>query len=87
VALECGFRGYADDVPKPMVQIGTRPIILALDEVTTRIFGHKDFISLPSAIVAMRLRIIFLHYDESVFPTILSGPKAARKSTFPQSGY
>lgn len=37
------LRGYADDVPKPMVQIGTRPILWHLMKYYAH-FGHKDFI-------------------------------------------
>ena len=49
VVLFCGgagmrLRGYADDVPKPMVQIGTRPILWHLMKYYAH-FGHKDFIS------------------------------------------
>ncbi len=48
VVLFCGgagmrLRGYADDVPKPMVQIGTRPILWHLMKYYAH-FGHKDFI-------------------------------------------
>src|ERR1700744_2666761 len=48
VVLFCGgsgmrLRGYADDVPKPMVQIGTRPILWHLMKYYAH-FGHKEFI-------------------------------------------
>ena len=48
VVLFCGgagmrLRGYADDVPKPMVTIGTRPILWHLMKYYAH-FGHKDFI-------------------------------------------
>ena len=48
VVLFCGgagmrLRGYVDDVPKPMVQIGTRPILWHLMKYYAH-FGHKDFI-------------------------------------------
>ena len=37
------LRGYADDVPKPMVTIGTRPILWHLMKYYAH-FGHKDFV-------------------------------------------
>ena len=48
VVLFCGgagmrLRGYVDDVPKPMVQIGSRPILWHLMKYYAH-FGHKDFI-------------------------------------------
>src|SRR5256885_1126527 len=48
VVLFCGgtgmrLRGYVDDVPKPMVQIGTRPILWHLMKYYAH-FGHTDFI-------------------------------------------
>src|SRR5213596_2805100 len=48
VVLFCGgagmrLRGYVDDVPKPMVQIGTRPILWHIMKTYAH-FGHKDFI-------------------------------------------
>src|SRR5271167_3290534 len=54
VVLFCGgagmrLRGYADDVPKPMVKIGSRPILWHLMKYYAH-FGHKDFV---------------LHYDEA----------------------
>jgi glucose-1-phosphate cytidylyltransferase len=69
VALFCGgagmrLRGYADDVPKPMVQIGTRPILWHLMKYYAH-FGHKDFI----LCLGHRGNVIkdyFLHYDEAV---------------------
>src|ERR1700690_1257028 len=48
VVLFCGgagmrLRGYADDVPKPMVTIGYRPILWHLMKYYAH-FGHKDFV-------------------------------------------
>jgi glucose-1-phosphate cytidylyltransferase len=48
VVLFCGgagmrLRGVADDLPKPMVPIGTRPILWHLMKYYAY-FGHKDFI-------------------------------------------
>jgi glucose-1-phosphate cytidylyltransferase len=69
VVLFCGgsgmrLRGYAEDVPKPMVQIGTRPILWHLMKYYAH-FGHKDFI-LCLGYKANVIKDYFLHYDESV---------------------
>lgn len=69
VVLFCGgagmrLRGYADDVPKPMVQIGTRPIMWHLMKYYAH-FGHKDFI-LCLGYKGNCIKDYFLHYDESV---------------------
>jgi glucose-1-phosphate cytidylyltransferase len=69
VVLFCGgagmrLRGYADDVPKPMVPIGTRPILWHLMKYYAH-FGHKDFI-LCLGYKGNSVKDYFLHYDESV---------------------
>lgn len=69
VVLFCGgsglrLRGYADDVPKPMVQLGTRPILWHLMKYYAH-FGHKDFI-LCLGYMSNCIKDYFLHYDESV---------------------
>jgi glucose-1-phosphate cytidylyltransferase len=69
VVLFCGgagmrLRGYADDVPKPMVQIGTRPILWHLMKYYAH-FGHKDFI-LCLGHKGSVIKDYFLNYDESV---------------------
>jgi len=69
VVLFCGgagmrLRGYADDVPKPMVQIGNRPIIWHLMKYYAH-FGHTDFI-LCLGYRGNSIKDYFLHYDESV---------------------
>jgi len=69
VVLFCGgagmrLRGYADDVPKPMVQIGTRPILWHLMKYYAH-FGHKDFV-LCLGYKGNCIKDYFLHYDESV---------------------
>jgi len=69
VVLFCGgagmrLRGYADDVPKPMVQIGSRPILWHLMKYYAH-FGHKDFI-LCLGHKGNSIKDYFLHYDESV---------------------
>jgi len=69
VVLFCGgaglrLRGYADDVPKPMVQIGTRPILWHLMKYYAH-FGHTDFV-LCLGYKGHCIKDYFLHYDESV---------------------
>lgn len=69
VVLFCGgagmrLRGYADDIPKPMVHIGTRPILWHLMKYYAH-FGHKDFI-LCLGYKGNCIKDYFLHYDESV---------------------
>jgi glucose-1-phosphate cytidylyltransferase len=69
VVLFCGgsgmrLRGYSDDVPKPMVQIGTRPIMWHLMKYYAH-FGHRDFI-LCLGYKGNCIKDYFLHYDESV---------------------
>lgn len=69
VVLFCGgagmrLRGYADDVPKPMVTIGTRPILWHLMKYYAH-FGHKDFI-LCLGYCGNVIKDYFLHYEESV---------------------
>lgn len=69
VVLFCGgagmrLRGYADDVPKPMVQIGNRPILWHLMKYYAH-FGHKDFV-LCLGYKGSVIKDYFLKYDESV---------------------
>ena len=68
VVLFCGgagmrLRGYADDVPKPMVTIGTRPILWHLMKYYAH-FGHKDFV-LCLGYKGNVIKDYFLHYDEA----------------------
>jgi glucose-1-phosphate cytidylyltransferase len=69
VVLFCGgagmrLRGYTDDVPKPMVTIGSRPILWHLMKYYAH-FGHKDFI-LCLGYKGNCIKDYFLNYDESV---------------------
>jgi glucose-1-phosphate cytidylyltransferase len=69
VVLFCGgagmrLRGYADDVPKPMVQIGNRPILWHLMKYYAH-HGAKDFV-LCLGYKGSVIKDYFLHYDESV---------------------
>src|SRR5215469_7012012 len=69
VILFCGgagmrLRGYADEVPKPMVTIGTRPILWHLMKYYAH-FGHKDFV-LCLGYKGNVIKDYFLNYDEAV---------------------
>jgi len=69
VVLFCGgagmrLRGYADDIPKPMVPIGTRPLLWHLMKYYAH-FGHRDFI-LCLGHKGNVIKDYFLHYDEAV---------------------
>jgi glucose-1-phosphate cytidylyltransferase len=69
VVLFCGgsgmrLRGYVDDVPKPMVRIGTRPILWHLMKYYAH-YGHKDFI-LCLGYKGDVIKDYFLHYDQAV---------------------
>src|SRR5277367_4920430 len=69
VVLFCGgagmrLRGYAEDVTKPMVSVGTRPILWHLMKYYAH-FGHKDFI-LCLGYKGNVVKDYFLNYDESV---------------------
>jgi glucose-1-phosphate cytidylyltransferase len=69
VVLFCGgagmrLRGYSEDVPKPMVTIGSRPVLWHVMKYYAH-FGHKDFI-LCLGYKANAIKNYFLEYDESV---------------------
>jgi len=69
VVLFCGgaglrLRGYADDIPKPMVEIGNRPVLWHLMKYYAH-FGHKDFI-LCLGHMGNIIKNYFLNYDEAV---------------------
>jgi glucose-1-phosphate cytidylyltransferase len=69
VVLFCGglgmrLRDYADNVPKPMVPIGYRPIIWHLMKYYAH-FGHKDFI-LCLGYRGDMIKHYFLNYEEAV---------------------
>src|ERR1035438_4221618 len=68
VVLFCGgagmrLRGYADDVPKPMVQVGTRPLLRPPMKYYSH-FGHTDFV-VCLGYKGNSIKDYFLHYDES----------------------
>ena len=69
VVLFCGgsgmrLRGYVDDIPKPMVSIGTRPILWHLMKYYAH-FGHNEFV-LCLGYKGDVIKNYFLRYDESV---------------------
>jgi glucose-1-phosphate cytidylyltransferase len=69
VVLFCGgagmrLRGYTDDVPKPMVTIGSRPVLWHVMKYYAH-FGHKNFI-LCLGYKANVIKNYFLDYQESV---------------------
>jgi glucose-1-phosphate cytidylyltransferase len=69
VVLFCGgagmrLRGYTDEIPKPMVQIGPRPILWHLMKYYAH-FGHKEFI-LCLGYRGDYIKQYFLNYDEAV---------------------
>jgi glucose-1-phosphate cytidylyltransferase len=69
VVLFCGgegmrLRGYSEDVPKPMVTIGSRPLLWHVMKYYAH-FNHKDFI-LCLGYKANVVKNYFLDYEESV---------------------
>ena len=69
VVIFCGglgmrLREYADNVPKPMVPIGYRPVLWHVMKYYAH-FGHKDFI-LCLGYRADAIKQYFLHYDECI---------------------
>ena len=69
VVLFCGgagmrLRGYSEDVPKPMVTIGNRPVLWHVMKYYAH-FGHKEFI-LCLGYKANVIKNYFLQYEESI---------------------
>jgi glucose-1-phosphate cytidylyltransferase len=69
VVIFCGglgmrLREYAENVPKPMVPIGYRPVLWHVMKYYAH-YGHKDFI-LCLGYRADAIKQYFLHYDECV---------------------
>ena len=69
VVLFCGgfgmrLREYADNIPKPMVEIGYRPILWHIMKYYAH-FGHKDFI-LCLGYRGDVIKNYFLNYNECV---------------------
>lgn len=68
VVLFCGglgtrLREYSERIPKPLVEVGSRPIIWHLMRYYAH-FGHKDFI-LCLGYGASQIKEYFLRYDET----------------------
>lgn len=100
VVLFCGglgmrLREYSENVPKPMVPIGYRPIIWHLMKYYA-FYGHKDFI-LCLGYKADSIKDYFLNYDECVSndfvldgqsrkPTLLGSDIHDWKITFVDTG-
>ncbi len=69
VVLFCGgfgmrMREYSESIPKPMVQIGYRPILWHIMKYYAH-FGHKDFV-LCLGWQANVIKEYFLNYDECI---------------------
>ena len=69
VIIFCGglgmrLREYSENVPKPMVPIGSRPVLWHVMKYYAH-FGHKDFI-LCLGYRGDAIKQYFLHYDECV---------------------
>lgn len=69
VVLFCGgmgtrLREYSDDIPKPLVPIGYRPILWHVMRYYAH-FGHKDFI-LCLGYKAQKIKEYFLNYNEAL---------------------
>jgi glucose-1-phosphate cytidylyltransferase len=67
VVLFCGgmgmrLRDYSDQIPKPLVEIGQRPILWHLMKYYAH-FGHRDFI-LCLGYQGQKIKEYFLNYDE-----------------------
>ena len=69
VVLFCGgagmrLRGYTEDVPKPMVTIGARPVLWHVMKYYAH-YGHKDFV-ICLGYKGNVIKDFFLEYEESV---------------------
>jgi len=69
VVLFCGglgtrLREYGDNIPKPLVPIGYRPVLWHVMKYYAH-FGHKDFI-ICLGYRADKIKDYFLHYDECI---------------------
>lgn len=100
VVLFCGGQGmrlreYSDNIPKPMVPIGYRPILWHLMKYYAS-YGHKEFI-LALGHKADTIKDYFLRYDECVSndfvldggtgkPTLLNSDIQDWKITFVDTG-
>jgi len=70
VVLFCGglgmrLRDYSDQIPKPLVEVGSRPVLWHLMKYYAH-YGHKDFI-LCLGHGGSAIKNYFLKYDERMF--------------------
>jgi len=70
VVLFCGglgtrLRDYSEQIPKPLVEVGSRPILLHLMQYYAH-FGHRDFI-LCLGHKGSAIKSYFRNYDECLF--------------------
>ena len=84
VVLFCGglgtrLREHSETIPKPLVNVGYRPIIWHLMRYYAH-FGHKDFV-LCLGYRGDMIREYFLQLRTSACPTTSRCPMAARRST------
>src|SRR5262249_16994620 len=56
------LRDYSDQIPKPLVEVGQRPILWHLMKYYAH-YGHTDFV-LCLGHGAQKIKEYFLHYDE-----------------------
>ena len=83
VVLFCGGQGmrireYSDQVPKPMVPIGYRPILWHVMKYYAH-YGHKDFI-LCLGYKADVIKSYFRSYDETRLQRLRADAAASRSS-------
>jgi glucose-1-phosphate cytidylyltransferase len=76
VVLFCGglgtrLRDYSDQIPKPLVEVGSRPILLHMMRYYAS-FGHKDFI-LCLGYRGNAIKHYFRHYDECMHNDFILG--------------
>src|SRR4249920_3308053 len=69
VVLFCGglgtrLRDYSERIPKPLVEIGSRPVLWHLMKYYSH-YGHKEFI-LCLGHAGNAIKNYFLNYDESI---------------------
>ena len=58
------LREYGDNIPKPLVPIGYRPVLWHVMKYYAH-YGHKDFI-ICLGYKADKIKDYFLHYDECI---------------------
>ncbi len=84
VVLFCGGQGmrlrdYSDQIPKPLVEVGQRPILWHLMRYYAH-FGHNEFI-LCLGHGATKIKQYFLDYNECVHQRLRAVRRRARTSS------